>query len=283
MTTSNRSTGKRLPISCQACRTRKIRCSRDGRPCQTCVRRGLGAEDCIYLGQPRLASQQAMTAAPPDQNEMLARINNLEELLHEQVHIQSNDVMSPRTQRSPSGTESGAEYEPAFDVRSRELRSRLPSGAGTLQTFNAGYVRYLPWVNSPPIFRGQSAPNVETEIPDESDDLQLPFAKNHVSRDELLAILPPRRYCDALKEIYLRVFSPVSDCHVSCQPCGSLTRESRSEWNLLTQQPVVSRSSRPHLRNRVPTILPRRQQCDHRMDCTSVCDSLYCCHRTRGR
>ncbi|PYI28255.1 C6 zinc finger domain protein [Aspergillus indologenus CBS 114.80] len=207
MTTSNRSTGKRLPISCQACRTRKIRCSRDGRPCQTCVRRGLGAEDCIYLGQPRLASQQAMTAAPPDQNEMLARINSLEELLHEQVHIQSNDVMSP--QRSPSGTESGAEYEPTFDVRSRELRSRLPSGAGTLQTFNAGYVRYLPWVNSPPIFRGQSAPNVETEIPDESDDLQLPFAKIHVSRDELLAILPPRRYCDALKDIYLRVFSPL--------------------------------------------------------------------------
>ncbi|RAL15071.1 Zn(II)2Cys6 transcription factor [Aspergillus homomorphus CBS 101889] len=202
MTTFSRSTGKRLPISCQACRTRKIRCSRDGRPCQTCVRRGLGAEDCIYLGQPRLSSQQALTAAPPEQNELLARISNLEEL-----HIQSSDGISP--QRSPSGTESGAEFEPAFDVRSRDLRSRWPNSAGTLQTYNAGYVRYLPWVASPPISRGQSAPNIETEIPDDGDDLQLPFVKTCVSRDELLAILPPRRYCDALKDIYLRVFSPL--------------------------------------------------------------------------
>ncbi|PYH46077.1 Zn(II)2Cys6 transcription factor, partial [Aspergillus saccharolyticus JOP 1030-1] len=191
MTTFGRSAGKRLPISCQACRTRKIRCSRDGRPCQTCVRRGLGAEDCIYLGQPRLSSQQALVAAPPEQNELLSQIGNLEDLLQEQVRIQPSDVTHMSPQRSPSGTESGAELEPAFD------------------TFSAGYVRYLPWVACLPISRGQSAVNVESELPDESDDLQLPFAKNHVSRDELLAILPPRRYCDALKDIYLRVFSPL--------------------------------------------------------------------------
>ena len=82
---SSRSTGKRLPISCQACRTRKIRCSRDGRPCQTCVRRGLGAEDCIYLGQPRLSAEQSSPGDSAVQNELLARIRNLEGLLQKQM------------------------------------------------------------------------------------------------------------------------------------------------------------------------------------------------------
>ncbi|OOF90340.1 hypothetical protein ASPCADRAFT_135246, partial [Aspergillus carbonarius ITEM 5010] len=212
MTTSNRSTSKRLPISCQACRTRKIRCSRDGRPCQTCVRRGLGAEDCIYLGQPRLSSEHASTVETAGQNELLARIRNLEELLQKQAQSQSGDSLSP--QNSPSATGSLLETDGAIDPGSRDLRSPLLTNVGTLQTFASGYVRYLPLAThpsqlSPTVTGTYSLPNVDTEIPDDSDDLQIPLAKNCVSRDELLAILPPRRYCDALKDVYFRVFSPL--------------------------------------------------------------------------
>ncbi|GLA50472.1 hypothetical protein AnigIFM63604_006532 [Aspergillus niger] len=213
MATSNRSSSKRLPISCQACRSRKIRCSRDGRPCQTCVRRGLGAEDCIYLGQPRLSSEHALTAESAGQTHLLARIRDLEELLHRQAQSQSSGSVSP--QNSPSATASFLESDRGAELKPSSLRSPLLNNVGTLQTFASGYVRYLPFAThasqlqlSPP-GTGSSLPSVDTEIPDESDDLQIPLTKCSVSRDELVAILPPRRYCDALKNVYFQVFSPM--------------------------------------------------------------------------
>ncbi|XHG02871.1 hypothetical protein AWENTII_006195 [Aspergillus wentii] len=216
--------GKRLPISCQACRTRKIRCSRDGRPCQTCVRRGLGAEDCIYLGQPRLSSEQTATADTMVHNELLARIRNLEEQLHKQVGSNSNsnsqgisssagsnsDPLSPQT--TPSATGSASESDSAIGM---EPRGPLLGNVGSLQTFTSGYVRYLPsasqWNSVVKSSTGSDClQNIDAEIPDDDDDLQIPLVRNgSVSRGELLAILPPGRYCDTLKDVYFRVFSPL--------------------------------------------------------------------------
>ncbi|KAL2872299.1 Zn(II)2Cys6 transcription factor [Aspergillus lucknowensis] len=211
MAPSSRSTGKRLPISCQACRTRKIRCSRDGRPCQTCVRRGLGAEDCIYLGQPRFSSESTLTADATVHNELLARIRNLEDLLHQRVGSQPGDSHSPLP--SPTLTGSFSEPDSAIGLGSVDYtRKSLLSGAGKLQTFASGYVRYLPlapqWnsantTSSP----GDTLPDINSEVPDDDDDLCIPLAGNRASKEELLAILPPRRYCDALKDVYFRVFS----------------------------------------------------------------------------
>ncbi|KAL2835588.1 hypothetical protein BJY01DRAFT_69006 [Aspergillus pseudoustus] len=211
MTPSSRPTGKRLPISCQACRTRKIRCSRDGRPCQTCVRRGLGAEDCIYLGQPRLSSENSLTADATVQNELLARIRNLEDLLHKQVGSQPGSH-SPLP--SPSLTGTFSEPDSSVGPGSEHTRNSLLSSVGTLQTFASGYVRYLPlapqWSSANPTSSpGGPLLDVNSEIPDDDDDLCIPFAGSVASREELLAILPPSRYCDALKDVYFRVFSPL--------------------------------------------------------------------------
>ncbi|KAL4889761.1 C6 zinc finger domain protein [Aspergillus ambiguus] len=214
---ASRPAGKRLPISCQACRTRKIRCSRDGRPCQTCVRRGLGAEDCIYLGQPRLSAENTTAADAAVQNELLARIRNLEDLLHKQVGSQIGDPLSPQT--SPSATTGSASESDGTVLAASDFRSNpLPSCVGTLQSFAAGYVRYQPlasqW-NSPLLSGGSivnnsnSLPDISSEVPEEDDDLQIPLGRNAISREELLAILPPGRYCDALKDVYFRVFSPL--------------------------------------------------------------------------
>ncbi|KAF9885289.1 hypothetical protein FE257_013090 [Aspergillus nanangensis] len=212
---SHRPAGKRLPISCQACRTRKIRCSRDGRPCQTCVRRGLGAEDCIYLGQPRLSAENNVSADANVQNELLARIRNLEDLLQKQVGSQTGDH-SPQT--SPSATAgSVSEADSAIGLGAPDFRlSSLPNSVGSLQTYASGYVRYQPLASqwNSPIISSSSAgnntlPDVGSEIPEEDDDLQIPLGRNGISREELLAILPPGRYCDALKDVYFRIFSPL--------------------------------------------------------------------------
>ncbi|KAJ5102958.1 hypothetical protein N7532_003487 [Penicillium argentinense] len=209
MASSSRSTGKRLPISCQACRTRKIRCSRDGRPCQTCIRRGLGAEDCVYLGQPRLLTEQSSPADQTVQNELIARIRNLEGLLQKQVSSQaSTPVAGATSPQAPSA--SGSFSEPDLDP----WGSPMLGNVGTLQTSPSGHVRYVPiasqWESV--VSKGPAAEclrSSEADIADD-DDLQIPLARNGiVSHAELLALLPPSRYCDSLKEVYFRVFSPV--------------------------------------------------------------------------
>jgi len=86
---------------------------------------------------------------------------------------------------------------------------------GSLQTFSSGHVRYVPlasqWnsvVNKSST--GDCLQNVDTEIPDDDDDLQIPLVRNgSASRSELLGVLPPVRYCDTLKNVYFQVFSPV--------------------------------------------------------------------------
>lgn len=210
---SSRSSGKRLPISCQACRSRKIRCSRDGRPCQTCVRRGLGAEDCIYLGQPRLSSEQA-SADPAVQGELLARIRNLEALLQRQANSQtsaSTGAASPLGASSVAGSFSESELGTTLE----NWGSPFPSNVGTLHASPSGHVRYVPLTSQweSVVASGPAAESLRRSELDiaEDDDLQIPLAQNgNVSRSELLALLPPNRYCENLKDVYLRVFSPVS-------------------------------------------------------------------------
>ncbi|KAJ5088008.1 hypothetical protein N7456_011624 [Penicillium angulare] len=216
MTSSSRSTGKRLPISCQACRTRKIRCSRDGRPCQTCVRRGLGAEDCIYLGQPRLSTEQPQSGDPNVQNELLSRIRNLEGLLQKQVNSQAGTpVGAPNSPLGAlSATGSFSESDVGGGLDSWDFRSPMLGNIGNLHTSPSGHVRYVPlasqWesvvAKSP---AAECLRDSDADIVDD-DDLQIPLARNgNVSRAELLALLPPGRYCDNLKEVYFKVFSPI--------------------------------------------------------------------------
>jgi hypothetical protein len=215
MAPSSRPAGKRLPISCQACRTRKIRCSRDGRPCQTCVRRGLGAEDCVYLGQPRLSSENSSTADTTVHAELLARIRNLEDMLQRQVSSYSGGPNSPlASPGSLTGSFSDLD-SPTGPGFTSYPRSSMVNSVGTLQTFASGYVRYLPLVSRwnsahPTSSPSDSLPDINSEVPDDDDDVCLPLAGNAATREELLALLPPSRYCDALKDVYFRVFSPVS-------------------------------------------------------------------------
>lgn len=214
MTSGGRHGGKRLPISCQACRIRKIRCSRDKRPCQTCVRRGLGVEDCVYLGQPRLSSEQSSSPETLVQQELLARIRNLEDLVQRQARSNSQAGLQGSNSLSPQ-TSSSSEPDSAIGLGPLDSMGSGMANMGSLQTFSSGHVRYVPlasqWnsvVNKNST--GDCLQNVDTEIPDDDDDLQVPLVRNgSASRDELLGVLPPGRYCDTLKNVYFQVFSPV--------------------------------------------------------------------------
>lgn len=178
------------------------------------MRRGLGAEDCIYLGQPRLSTEQSSPGDATVHNELLARIRNLEALLQKRMTSQTGTpagATSPVGAMSASGSLSESEMGTGLDTWDR---SSMLGTVGTLQTSSSGHVRYVPmssqWesvVNNSPA--AECLRGADMDIADD-DDLHFPLARDgSVSRTELLAILPPGRYCDNLKEVYFRVFSPV--------------------------------------------------------------------------
>ncbi|KAJ5542964.1 hypothetical protein N7461_008967 [Penicillium sp. DV-2018c] len=216
---SSRSTGKRLPISCQACRMRKIRCSRDGRPCQTCVKRGLGAKDCVYLGQPRLSAEQGTSGDSNNtaQNELLARIRNLEAMLQQQMNAHAGTRTGGAD--SPFGetsvTESFSEPDIGAGREAWDSFGSMMDNVGTLHTSSSGHVRYVPlasqWESL--VAKSPAAECLQTadlNIGEDDDDMQVPLGKNRsISRAELLTILPPGRYCDTLKDVYFAAFSTV--------------------------------------------------------------------------
>jgi hypothetical protein len=132
-------------------------------------------------------------------------------MLHKRIGSQpeSHSLLS-----SPSLNGNLGELDSAIDLGPEHTRNSLPTTVGTLRTFASGYVRYLPlapqWsstnhTRSP----GETLLDISSKFPDD-DDLCIPFATSAISRVELLAILPPSRYCDSLKEVYFRIFSPVS-------------------------------------------------------------------------
>ncbi|KAJ5348448.1 Fungal transcriptional regulatory protein [Penicillium brevicompactum] len=213
---ASRSTGKRLPISCQACRTRKIRCSRDGRPCQTCVRRGLGAEDCIYLGQPRLSAEQSSPGDSAMQSELLARIRNLEALLQRQMSSQAGTptggAVSPLGGTSAAGSFSESDIGPGLEW---DNFSFMMENVGSLHTSPSGHVRYVPLASQWESLVAKSPAaeclrNNDSDIVDDDDDLQIPLAKNGtISREELMTTLPPGSCCGILKDVFFQVFSTV--------------------------------------------------------------------------
>lgn len=187
------------------------------------MRRGLGAEDCIYLGQPRLSTEQPSPGDATVHHELLARIRNLEGLLQKQMNPQTGTPVgatSPLGAMSASGSFSESEMGTGLDWD----RSPLFGNVGTLQSFPSGHVRYVPMASQWESVVAKSTAaeclrGVDTDIPDD-DDLHFPLVRDGtIPRTELLAILPPGRYCDGLKEVYFRVFSPVGTGFRSIKCC----------------------------------------------------------------
>jgi hypothetical protein len=218
---STNTPSKRLPISCEPCRKRKIKCPRDRRPCQTCTRRGLHADECIYLGRPRLSSEQALGATDGGvQQELLDRIRNLEDLLQKQIGSQMqqsrNSPVSPPSTVASSVTKSSAPpSEAAVDSTSAGSALYYASGnVGCLKVDPSGHVRYVPVASqwNSVFARAPGSDGLDSfgdDLLDDSEfDMNL-FGKGKKTRKELIAMLPPGPYCNALTEVYFHVFSPV--------------------------------------------------------------------------
>lgn len=214
------STGRRMPLSCEPCRERKIKCPRNtnrGRgPCETCVRRGIPSSECVYLRDqwPRRHNQPAAGAV--DNSELVARIDRLEELLRQSVSNSANQPQEP-VSNLPSPESSLPQSAGSFTGRNEVSplkgvpSSSIAPPAGIIIRYESGHEKFEPsssrWSS---ILRDNPNVNgIKTDL-DGNDIGSMPFTTSTATIAELLDLLPPTSHCDELKRTYFDVFSPVS-------------------------------------------------------------------------
>jgi hypothetical protein len=222
-------TNRRLPISCEPCRARKIRCSRTRSPpgtCGSCLRRGIPPSQCIYLRQINHQSQlnPHPQNGPASSNEgineeLLSRIRTLEELVSTHMHSSPSrgpsalpTPMTPST--DPSQSHSNANEWPPVVQESSPLvfPPDPPQMVGTLVTSKSGHVRYSPRTSQWDSVLDGSQVSVEarTSYEESCSPDKFPFDLNPTARiDDFLMILPPISQCDELKSVFFQAFAPV--------------------------------------------------------------------------
>ncbi|KAF7165380.1 hypothetical protein CNMCM6106_001570 [Aspergillus hiratsukae] len=208
---------RRLPISCENCRQRKIRCTGSGVPCDTCRRRGF-TSSCHFKRdvEPFYADIQSNAS----QETLLQRISALERLLQQNIDLTSASINSQQshTLRSPvSDAESGI----STDNRPVSCLSALTSdyvtplrnaagipdhGLGTLITSATGHVRYIPSnISCDSTLLGLFHEPIQPPAVS-----GFPFSfHSTTAHQSLLDMLPPSRQCGELISIFLDVFSPL--------------------------------------------------------------------------
>lgn len=194
---SARNRQRRLPISCEPCRLRKIRCSRPRGPppCETCVRRGF-TSDCLYAGRdatlsparpvlpPSPLSERAASDVSPRDDCLAARVAKLEALLQAQ---------------SGSARASSASQQVVPPVTRK----------GVLSISNSGHVRFIP---SPVVDSGREPLHNPQQATANSIDLSsgpYPFGKREVYMSQLLDGLPVRSHCKQLVDVFFESFASV--------------------------------------------------------------------------
>jgi hypothetical protein len=194
---------KRLPISCDPCRIRKIRCSqpRGPPPCPTCVRRGLQSR-CRYAYRhqttsPALAPQDVPlspvseqtaldTERPLSNPSLVARVANLEALVQAQAKV--------------TATATQAHHANLSSTRVR----------GALMTSELGHVRFAPSVISSSRFQAIPDPQLATCRSIDLSAGPWPLGKSQTTASHLLVDLPSRQHCKRLKDVYFESFASVS-------------------------------------------------------------------------
>jgi hypothetical protein len=239
---------RRMPLSCEPCRERKIRCPRTanspGGPCATCVRRGVPAGECVFLRDiyGRRASRPrtpAVDTTASDENrgasnsELLERIRKLESLV-----VGNANNSAPRasveaaTVPSPLGSHSGGQAGTRPPGRtSRGSLIKTPSGHERYEPLSSKWSSVL--VNSP-MGDGVSADALTT-----GSGYEFPFTNGRFQLEDVLSALPAMSHCDELRDVYMSVFAPVSNIELFV---------SRSKWSDCNCSSFTSCTTQPSSR-----------------------------------
>lgn len=232
---------RRLPISCEPCRVRKIRCPRDATPCGSCRRRGVSAIACQYAKRtpvmhPRSPSHFT-TQEPPSpytdtpsldthasaNTELANRVRRLEELLH---------AASPPTNSNIDVIDNGAGDSCANSSTSVSCRARAPPAdrlLGSLRATEAGHLRFFPQALS----WSPETHDLDNECQKDAINSQPSHPlgnRRSLSVQDLLVALPPRKACQELVDLYFASFASLF--HILHDPTF------RRQYNFFQEDPT---------------------------------------------
>lgn len=208
---------KRLPLSCENCRRRKIRCLGSCVPCDTCRKRGV-ASSCRFKRDVEHNLQPAQSEAIALQETLLRRISDLESLLVKNIEFTSmsttqhnRSIRSPVLQNDTPLTEDELSANPASintdgQFFTRNITTSQRDEVGSIITSQSGYVRYVPYSTSrdPDVFH-----SLQNQSQMEFPSRAFFCCDTPPSKQALLDMLPPFRHCDELITTFLNVFSPL--------------------------------------------------------------------------
>lgn len=202
-TLSRRPHNLRQPVSCAPCRQRKIRCSRNGSPCDACRRRKC-AHDCHY--------QQMTRERRPSQSHQSTSTQSPNNVDRESVPLSCLSGGSDGTAASAAdldGLDAMSFSNHANGPSDRASKTRSMSGA--LHKSKDGYIRFAPAQSHLHTLLESRAEGMSSRGDNhDSDELAgFPFGQTPMARAELIAALPAARQCTNLKDVYFKVFSPV--------------------------------------------------------------------------
>jgi len=127
------------PVSCQSCRTKKLKCNRV-QPCSNCTARGI---TCRFLVRP--GGQTNTTSTPHSNADLLERIARLESMVLKQAESNTAETRSRSTfddghaARQPAHSLS-LERDAVSNVhRKRDQESRLLENVGTREDSLVGW------------------------------------------------------------------------------------------------------------------------------------------------
>ncbi|KAL4866627.1 hypothetical protein BDV12DRAFT_210355 [Aspergillus spectabilis] len=193
-------TSKRLPLSCENCRRRKIRCISSGylAPCDTCLRRG-------YASTCRFRRQDTQDRGLQDQSERLVgNVSTLEDLLRQNIAVTSA-LLGRQHGSLPSPDSSPAVSMPMIEEHIPSEPASRRRQSGHLVESPSNHVRFIPSndLGDSDLIDAmhESTPGCSTGFPF--------FEQSVTVSDELLDMLPPLPQLEELKSAYFRVFSPL--------------------------------------------------------------------------
>ncbi|KAJ9610294.1 hypothetical protein H2200_005071 [Cladophialophora chaetospira] len=221
---------QRIPLSCEACRTRKLRCDRN-KPCQNCASRNEHAI-CVYRGSRPEPTFKVHVIG--DEDPVRQRIDQLEALvkrLRNQHHIVANGAGPSQDPKSKAAVLQYALSEPP-DVMHSTGTTRIDGGHSVYQTTDHWY-EVLQEINDLKKAWSQSQDDQHdyaVNLSNTADGTSLLFGHvKEIGTEDILATLPLKPVVDKLvREFFDRKAFPLSIVPILHEP--TFMREYIQYW-----------------------------------------------------
>ncbi|KAL3482101.1 hypothetical protein BJX99DRAFT_82171 [Aspergillus californicus] len=222
----------RNPLSCEACRSRKLKCNRD-KPCQNCSVRGEQTA-CVYKGSVNGSAPQHSQHRTGDP--MRQRIDRLEDMVKKLI-TQSKDTPST----PPRETYNSVDESVISPDLLRQVGTTVIEAGHSVYKATDDWHDVLKEINDLKAdwnLTQDDTHDVQHPLPNTVDGTSLLFGARGVEMDEILSSIPPKHEVDKLiRWFFDRNTFPITIPPILHEP--TFMREYSEYWSNFSQRSVI--------------------------------------------